>query len=207
MQKFLSLAITNVFRNKRRTLMTLLVVSGGVAGLLLTGGFFAFMFRGLREQTIRNRLGHLQINNANTFRRDETHALENGLEDYGRIAAIAFAEGHVRGVAPRIEFCGMVSNGMKSSGFMGSAVDPESEKNMGFAPRLVAGRDLNEKSDTGNDALLGVGLARSMNAKPGDRLTLLAVTADGALNGIDVDVVGTLTTSVKDLDDRQGRLP
>src|ERR1017187_6928837 len=76
MQKFLSLAIRNVFRNKRRTLMTLLVVSGGVAGLLLTGGVFAFMFRGLREQTIRNRLGHLQINNANTFRRDETRALK-----------------------------------------------------------------------------------------------------------------------------------
>src|ERR1017187_9845019 len=133
MQKFLSLAIRNVFRNKRRTLMTLLVVSGGVAGLLLTGSFFAFMFRGLREQTIRNGLGHLQINNANTFRRDETHALENGLEDYGRIAAIASAEGHVRGVAPRIEFCGMVSNGMKSSGFMGSAVDPESRRCEGSA--------------------------------------------------------------------------
>src|ERR1017187_5661695 len=155
MQKFLSLAIRNVFRNKRRTLMTLLVVSGGVAGLLLTGGFFAFMFRGLREQTIRNRLGHLQINNANTFRRDETHALENGLEDYRRIAAIASAEGPVRGGAAPTEFCGMGSNGMKSSGFMGSAVDPESEKNMGFAPRLVAGRAAIAADAAGNAYVTG----------------------------------------------------
>src|ERR1017187_5397978 len=95
MQKFLSLAIRNVFRNKRRTLMTLLVVSGGVAGLLLTGSFFAFMFRGLREQTIRNGLGHLQINNANTFRRDETHALENGLEDYACDAAMACSRSQI----------------------------------------------------------------------------------------------------------------
>lgn len=38
MRKFLQLAFRNVFRNKRRTLMTLLVVAGGVAGLLLEIG-------------------------------------------------------------------------------------------------------------------------------------------------------------------------
>jgi len=51
MGKFLLLAFRNVFRNSRRTVMTLMMVGGGVAGLLLVGGFFAFMFRGLREST------------------------------------------------------------------------------------------------------------------------------------------------------------
>ena len=64
MSKFLLLAFRNVFRNRRRTVMTLLMVGGGVAGLLLVGGFFAFMFRGLRESTIRTGLGHIQIFNA-----------------------------------------------------------------------------------------------------------------------------------------------
>jgi putative ABC transport system permease protein len=41
-----------------------------------------------------------------------------------------------------------------------------------------------------------------MNVKPGDGLTLLAVTADGALNGIDVEVVGIYTTGFKEMDDR-----
>ena len=79
MAKFLLLAFRNVFRNRRRTLMTLLMVGGGVAGLLLVGGFFAFMFRGLRESTIRNGLGHIQIFTAEHFTRDEVHVLDTGI--------------------------------------------------------------------------------------------------------------------------------
>jgi putative ABC transport system permease protein len=33
--------------------------------------------------------------------------------------------------------------------------------------------------------------------KPGDGLTLLAVTADGALNGIDIDITGIVNTGFK----------
>ena len=80
MGKFLLLAFRNVFRNRRRTVMTLLMVGGGVAGLLLVGGFFAFMFRGLRESTIRTGLGHIQIFTAEHFQRDEVHVLDTGIE-------------------------------------------------------------------------------------------------------------------------------
>jgi len=206
MRKFLLLAFRNVFRNRRRTLMTLLVVSGGVAGLLLVGGFFSFMFAGLRENTIRNGLGHLQIYNALYFERDETRVLENGLDGSDKLTAILAGTPHVRGVAPRIEFYGMVSNGLKSSVYMATAVDPAKESGLGFATTLTEGRNLQDKSAGGNEALLGVGLARSLNVKPGDGLTLLAVTADGALNGIDVDVVGVVTTRVKEMDDRLLRI-
>lgn len=142
MRKFLSLAFRNVFRNRRRTVMTLLVVAGGVAGLLLVGGFFSRMFWGLRESTIRNGLGHLQIYNADYFRRDETHALDNGLDDYQRVASLAAQNPHVRGVTARIEFYGMVSNGMKSAVFMGTGVDAAREKRMGFEPRITSGHNL-----------------------------------------------------------------
>ena len=202
MRKFLLLAFRNVFRNRRRTVMTLAVVAGGVAGLVLVGGFFSFMFQGLRESTIRNGLGHLQIYTADYFRRDETHALDNGLDDYQRLASMAAGAEHVRGVTARIEFYGMVSNGMKSSVFMGTAVDPVKEKTMGFEPRISSGRYLDGRETQGNQALLGVGLARSMNVKPGDSLTVMTVTSDGALNGIDIDVTGIVTTGFKEMDDR-----
>jgi putative ABC transport system permease protein len=207
MLKFLLLAFRNVFRNRRRTAMTLLMAGGGVAGLLLVGGFFAFMFRGLRESTIHDGLGHIQIFNAEHFRRDEVHVLDTGIADWRQVAASVESAAHVRGVAPRIEFYGMLSNGVKSSVFMGSAVDPEAEAKMGFSPRLASGRDVRENAAGETEALIGTGVARSMNVKPGDGLTVLAITSDGALNGIDVRIVGIVRTGFKEVDDRYLRIP
>jgi putative ABC transport system permease protein len=196
MIKFLLLAFRNVFRNRRRTVMTLLMVGGGVAGLLMVGGFFAFMFRGLRESTIRNGLGHIQVFNAEHFRRDEVHVLDTGITNWQLASQSIRATDHVRGVAPRIEFYGMLSNGVKSSVFMGSAVQPDAELAMGFSPRLASGRDLAANANGEVEALIGTGVARSMSVKVGDGLTILAVTADGALNGIDVQIVGVVTIAI-----------
>ena len=206
MGKFLLLSFRNVFRNRRRTVMTLLMVGGGVAGLLLVGGFFAFMFRGLRESTIRTGLGHIQIFNSEHFRRDEVHVLDTGISNWQQVAASAQSVGHVRGVAPRIEFYGMLSNGVKSSVFMGNAVDPDTEHRMGFDPRIASGRGLSSNVNGEVEALVGTGVAHSMSVKVGDGLTILAVTADGALNGIDVQIVGIVSTGFKDLDDRYLRI-
>jgi putative ABC transport system permease protein len=206
MSKFLLLAFRNVFRNRRRTIMTLLMVGGGVTGLLLAGGYFAFMTRGLREDTIHNGLGHIQIFTAEHFRRDEVHVLDTGIDNWRQIASTASTGGHVRGVAPRIEFYGMISNGAKSSVFMGSAVDPAAENSLGFTPRLTSGRDLSGKPDGEVEALIGAGLAKSMNVKVGDGLTLLAVTTDGALNGVDVQIAGIVNNGVAELDARYLRI-
>ena len=89
---------------------------------------------------------------------------------------------------------------------MGSAVDPVAEKSLGFATRLSSGHDLSSKSDGEVEALIGAGLAKSMNVKPGDGLTLLAVTTDGALNGVDVQIAGIVKTGIAELDARSLRI-
>jgi putative ABC transport system permease protein len=206
MSKFLLLAFRNIFRNRRRTLMTLMMVGGGVVCLLLAGGYFGFMTHGLRESTINDGLGHIQIFTADHFRRDEVRVLDTGIENWRQVAASVSTGGHVRGVAPRIEFYGMVSNGTKAAGFMGSGVDPAAEKSLGFVSRVVSGRDLDAKPTGEVEALIGVGLAKSMNVKVGDGLTLLAMTSDGALNGVDVEIVGLTNSGVAAMDARSLRV-
>lgn len=206
MSKFLLLAFRNIFRNRRRTVMTLMMVGGGVVCLLLAGGYFGFMTHGLRESTINDGLGHIQIFTADHFRRDEVRVLDTGIENWQKVAATVSTGGHVRGVAPRIEFYGMISNGTKAVGFMGSGVDPATEKSLGFVSRVVSGRDLDVKPTGEVEALLGVGLAKSMNVKVGDGLTLLAMTSDGALNGVDVEIVGLTNSGVAAMDARSLRV-
>lgn len=206
MNQFLRLAFRNVFRNRRRTLMTLAVAAGGVTALMVAGGFFASMFRGLRESTIRNGLGHLQIYHPQAFTRDEKQVLDNGLEEAAELARALEAMPNVHGVAPRIEFYGMVSNGKKSSTFMATAVDPAAEDHMGFKLRITTGRTLVPGETREAEALIGAGLAKSLNVKPGDELTLLAVTSTGALNGLDVAVVGVAETGVREMDERLLRI-
>ena len=206
MGKFLLLAFRNVFRNRRRTIMTLFVVGGGVAGLLMAGGYFAFMTHGLRESTINNGLGHLQIFTADHFRRDDVRVLDTGIENWREVAARVASAQHVRGVAPRIDFYGMVSNGTKAAGFMGSAVDPDAERSLGFVTRVVEGRDLDAKPSGDVEALVGAGLAKSMGVKVGDGLTVLAMTSDGALNGVDIQIVGIVNSGVAELDARYVRI-
>ena len=206
MAKFLLLAFRNVFRNRRRTMMTLFMVGGGVAGLLLVGGFFSFMFWGLRESTINGGLGHLQVFSADHFNRDEVRVLDTGIDNWRQVAATLKTGSHVRGVAPRIDFYGMVSNGDKSSVFMGSAVDPAAENSLGFTTRFASGNDLDSKPGGEVEALIGTGLAKSMNVKVGDGLTLLAMTSDGALNGVDVQIVGIVHSGIAEMDARSLRI-
>ena len=206
MAKFLLLAFRNIFRNRRRTLMTLFMVGGGVAGLLLAGGYFAFMMHGLREDTINSGLGHMQIFTADHFNRDENRVLDTGIDNWRQVAASVKTGSHVRGIAPRIDFYGMVSNGTKAAGFMGSAVDPEAEKSLGFITHIESGRNLDPKPIGEVEALIGKELAKSMNVGIGDGLTVLAMTSDGALNGVDVQIVGIINSGAPERDARYLRI-
>ena len=57
----IKIAARSVFRNKRRTIITLLSIIFGCVAIIVFGGFVDYSMWGLRESTIHSRLGHLQI--------------------------------------------------------------------------------------------------------------------------------------------------
>jgi putative ABC transport system permease protein len=201
---FFVIPLRNVLRNRRRTAITLLVIVFGAMALMLSGGFFANNFEGLRERTIRNGLGHLQLNTEEYLKDGEEKPLARGIQDYRELQARLEKFPHVIGTTGEVGFVGLLSNGEKSETFMGRGVEPEREQQIGFTTNLKGGQNLSlTPTDEGEyEVLLGVGLADSLKVKVGDVLTMLSTTTDGALNGVDVKVVGLFSTGVKEFDDR-----
>jgi len=196
-----ALALRNVARNRRRSLLTGGVVVFGFAAIALAGGFMSQSFEGLREGTIRNGTGHLQFADPAFFAGNEDAALEHGLPESGRAAAILSRDSEVQEVLPRIDFVGLATNGTRSVPFLGTGLDPAPEaRTMDTAKLLVSGRWFLDANERG--VVLGSGLARALNVKAGDTLTLLATTPEGVLNALDATVAGLAEIPIKELDER-----
>jgi putative ABC transport system permease protein len=205
MFKFIKLATKNVFRNRRRTIITGLVLVFGATALILAGGFIAFSFRGLRETTIHGQLGHIQIFNSEYFQREEEKPLELGLENVQELKQKIQIQSNVRFTMARIEFMGLISNGDKSVAFLGRGVEPEKELKLAdFAMNVDGGKFLGEAPENKLEAevILAGGLAKSLKAKTGDYLTLMTTTTKGALNAMDFKVAGVYSTGIPEYDER-----
>jgi len=200
--KWLLFAFKNVLRNRRRSLITIIITAIGSSAILIGGGFALFTYDGLKQGATRAS-GHLVIAQKNYFSGEEESAMQYGLSNWQDIKQRIEQDEHVKWVIPRIQLSGLISNGEKTAIYMAEGVDPEGEvKAREFL--IDKGEWLSSTSAENEDAqiLLGKDLAKSMKADIGSSLTLLSTTADGALNGIDVEVHGIFSTGVPEMDKR-----
>jgi len=199
------LAFRNIFRQRMRTALTLSAIVFGVVGVILSGGFVEDVFVQLRESTIHSYLGHLQVYRA-------------GYSEYGRrdplaylIADPAAIEKQIAGipgvedVMARVSFSGLLNNGKADLPIIGEGIEPAKEARLGTALSIVAGRKLEDSDAYGIQ--LGQGVAAALHLAPGDFVTLVTSTPDGAVNSLEFEVIGVFRTFSKEFDDRAVRIP
>lgn len=201
--RWISFAFFNVCRNGRRSLFTILVAAVAVAAILTTSGFALFTYQSLAEKAARDE-GNFIITHQKFLKEEEDTPLQYGLSDIEKLIAQLETDEDIKSVLPRINFNGLVSNGEKSSIFIGLGVDPEEFMVKGPFLTMLEGKAL---SNFGNEdeaeVVLGKELARNLKVTVGDYITLMSTTTDGALNAMDFTIRGIYTTGVPDLDKRQ----
>jgi putative ABC transport system permease protein len=206
---FLKLGFRSLFRQKRRTLITLIVITFGIGCLLLTMGHSAYITWGLREVTIHSETGHLQLFHPEYFDEEENTILQYGLENYEDVRNDLMGLEDVALVLARIDLMGLISNGDKSVACVGMGVEPRREKELrtlvGNTSSMYDSLILHDEET--EIIILGNGLAESLNAEVGDWLTLMSTTADGALNAVDVKVVSTFDGGMAEYDKRAVVIP
>ncbi|MEP4548597.1 MAG: FtsX-like permease family protein [Saccharospirillum sp.] len=200
--KWFLLAWSNLGRNRRRTLATLLLTAIGVTGIMATSGFALYTYDSLREFAMRDK-GHVILTHPAFYREQEDYPLHYGLNNANSLEQALRKDRRVRNTLATVEFSGLITNGDKSTIFVGEGIEPELFQVRGPSMRLDAGRLFGvADSNASAQALIGKSLASNLKVGVGDGLTLMSTTVDGALNAIDVIVRGIVSTGVPELDSR-----
>lgn len=198
------LAARYLVRQRRRTAVGLLSIGFGVAALMFATGFIEFLFFGMREETIRSRIGHVQVAKAGFFDSGSADPfafqLPAATPERDAIARI----GGVASVAARIQFSGLISHGDSTLSFLGEAIEPTREVELSEAVVMSSGSNLDP--DDLNGVIVGDGLAANMGLREGSTLVLLVNTPTGGINAAEVRVRGRFSTTTKAFDDAAVRM-
>jgi putative ABC transport system permease protein len=200
----LAVAWRNVWRHPRRTSIVLAAIVGGVVAMLLAGGFIEWIFHDLRESTIHSRLGHIEIVRPGYFAHGKSEPSRYLLPAASSELGVVAGTPHVRVVARRLSFSGLVSHGETTVSFEGDGIEPEAEQSIGASMKIIEGTNLGARDLDG--VLLGEGLARSLGVRVGDRIVLLVSRRNGGVNAAELTLRGTFASVTKAYDDYALRL-
>src|SRR5215831_17929511 len=120
--RIIRLALRNLGRNRRRTLIALGTVAFGSLAIVFLQGFVNGFIRMGIEASVLSKVGAIQIHRKGYFGADEP--LKLAIREDPQIMTRLAAVPGVKAVTPRIAFDGLLSNGSESAVFMATAIDP-----------------------------------------------------------------------------------
>jgi putative ABC transport system permease protein len=182
----LKIAFRNVFRQKRRTILTALTMFGGFILSALSIGWADGTYSNTIDVFTRNRLGHIQVHKEGYL---DQPSLYKTVDDYETIGGKIISIDGVESWTPRLYSAGLASVAEKTAGvrILGIDLDLE-EKSTRFSKKIIGGK--NFSSPTSKEAILGKGLAEILKAQIGDEAVIISQAADGSIANELYTIVG-----------------
>ncbi|MEX0610358.1 MAG: ABC transporter permease [Balneolaceae bacterium] len=200
---YLKLAWRNIWRNKRRTLITM----ASVVMAVLLASVMSSMQQGQYDQMIDNTVGsfsgHIQIQAEGYF--DES-TLDNSFESDAELLQKVRNVDGVKAVIPRIDSYALAAGESRSRATMVVGIDVEAEKLLSEPDqKIVAGEYFSSNSDNG--VLIAQGLAKFLGVAEGDTLVLLGqgfrgMSANGAF-----PIKGVMKFGIPDMNNSMVYMP
>jgi len=189
------IAIRNLLRYKRRTLLTASLITLGVVFVLafvaVSGSFKNMMIGEITDSM----LGHMQVHRKGYVASIETLPINLNIKGgaIAKLEKILNEQPEIESWSPRIKFGGMFSNFTETSSIRITAIDPEKEfKTVPLLPaRLIEG----SKELKPGEILIPELLSRGMKVKMGDVAVIVATNANGSVNGKQFTVAGILSSA------------
>lgn len=198
----LVLAVRNIWRNTRRSLLAASSVALAVALMVFFQAMIDGWLESIVKNTTRNETGHIQIITKDFERKEEFLPVDKNIKDpeelIKKINSDEELTSQVHLITQRIRFGVLLANEGKNVRAMGVAGKAEKEKELLMLhSSLVEGRYLKDK----RDIIIGQGLAEKLHYSLGDEVKVVTQGSMSALRLRKFTVAGIFKTGVRQMDD------
>lgn len=203
MFKLFKIAIRNLLRYKRRTLLTSSLIAVGVMFVLVfaaASGSFKYI---MISQITDSMLGHFQVHKRGYVASIDSLPLTLNLsaKQEEKLEKTIKEIPEIEAFSPRIKFGGMFSNFMETTNIRVNGVYPDKE--VATVPLFPSRIKQGEKGIKRGEILIPELLANGLKVKVGDTVVVIATNKDGSVNGKQF-VVGGIIESVTGPGGRDG---
>lgn len=201
----------NLFRQSRRSGVTLLAITLGGVAVFIFGGFVDYSFWALREQTIRTNLGHIQLYEKGYLSSGANNSLQYTINNYDEVKNILMADPEIgpkiSTITGQLGFTGIISQYDKgaSTFFTGVGIEPQTSLVLGSLDKIISGSDLSRVEQ--QDITIGSGISDALSAGYGDWIDMLVVNPQGGQNAMSSRIRGVFQSGIKEYDDTAIKMP
>jgi len=193
MRTLIKIAWRNVMRNKRRTVLSALVISVGLSIYILMNSIMAGMDRANIDNLIELSTSSIKISTEQYAEDKESLPLKYGIPFADQLLAYIKEQQHVIGATPRTQFLGQLSNWEDTMPIIGQVVDIKSDETVFSLDNYLVGNYFTGSEE--NEIMLGKDLADEMGVGADDYITLYALTRYDSRNADEFHIVGLLNTT------------
>lgn len=196
MNLLLKLAWRNIWRNKRRSLLTLFAVTFATFASIAMRGIQLGTYEITINHAVNLFSGPIQIQK-NGYR-DKPSLNTNFRISEDILSAVNSTPG-VTAFSERIYAQGLISFKDNSLGAAIFGINPESERDVTtFMERITNGKFFH--SDSSLEVVVGYKLIENLKAEIGDEVVILSQGADGSLGNLKFKIVGTIKSGSSEFD-------
>ncbi|WP_161890322.1 ABC transporter permease [Pontibacter russatus] len=199
---YLLLAWRNIWRNRRRTLITLASVAFAVFFACMMQSMHTAAWGNLIDNAVRFYTGYIQVHQQGYWN-DKT--LDNSFENQSALQKKIAGTPHIVTVVPRLESFALASGTDRTKGTLVVGIEPEKEDGLtNLRTKMQAGNYLK----TGEKkVLLAEGLAHFLKLAPEDTIVLISQGYHGANAAGKYEVAGIVKFPSPQLNDQVVYLP
>lgn len=191
------IALRSITRHRLRSLLSIGMIAGAVCSIILFHGLADFVLQALRNIAAENQYGNMQVAKVKYWNPGKESRKER-LFHLDELKYIKEAHPEVTGISGRLSFFGLISNGDLSIGGKIIGIDTLGEPNFNKSMRVMSGQFFREND--AKEGMIGQLLAKQMNVKPGDNITVLTNTIEGVMNAMDLTVSGIFSAGIDEID-------